>query len=182
MAALRSGWSPDNLRPAAADEELQRIETDPDSYLELLTDPQARGGPVTLPDGTQVPRLPGFRRWIWDGEFCGIINLRWQPGTEALPAYALGHVGYAVVPWKRRRGYASAALRLMLPLARAEGLRWIEVTTDLDNVASQAVVKAAGGVLVERFVKPAAYGSIESVRFRVPTQVAAAEPSATDAG
>jgi len=35
---------------------------------------------------------------MWDGEFCGQIAFRWQPGTEALPPHCLGHVGYSVVP------------------------------------------------------------------------------------
>jgi hypothetical protein len=91
---------------------------------------------------------------MWDGEFCGSIGVRWQPGTEELPPHVLGHVGYSVVPWKRRLGFATAAVRAILPDAAAEGLRWIEVTTDVDNVASQGVIERAGGVLVERFAYP----------------------------
>ena len=68
-------------------------------------------------DGTTVPRLPGYLKWMWDGEFCGVIGFRWQPGTEALPPTCLGHIGYAVVPWKRGRGYATAALLALGPLA-----------------------------------------------------------------
>ena len=67
---------------------------------------------------------------MWDGEFCGSIGFRWQPGTEVLPPHCLGHIGYAVVPWKKRRGHATRALAAMLPLARAEGLGYVELTTD----------------------------------------------------
>ena len=28
----------------------------------------------------------GGQRWLWDGEFAGQIGLRWQAGTDALPA------------------------------------------------------------------------------------------------
>ena len=59
------------------------------------------------------------RRWLWDGVFCGNILLGWASGTEALPPHGLGHIGYAVVPWKRRRGYATRALGEMLQEARA---------------------------------------------------------------
>jgi predicted acetyltransferase len=92
--------------------------------------------------------LPGFSRWLWDGEFCGSIGFRWQPGTEALPPTCLGHIGYAVVPWKRKRGYATQALALILPEAQARGLAYVEVTCDPGNVASQKVITANGGRLV----------------------------------
>lgn len=26
--------------------------------------------------------LPGYHLWMWDGEFCGSINLRWHRGTS----------------------------------------------------------------------------------------------------
>src|SRR5260370_1107296 len=85
----------------------RRIAADGDAFLASLVDKEAAGDPITLPDGMTVPRLPGYRRWLWDGEFCGSIGLRWQRGTEALPPYCLGHIGYAVVPWKQGRGYAT---------------------------------------------------------------------------
>ncbi len=85
-AALERGWSADNVRgEVAAREELQRIATGPAAFVAALDDPQAEGGPIKLPDGSTVPRLPGFRRWMWDGAFCGSIGLRWQPGTSELP-------------------------------------------------------------------------------------------------
>ena len=114
-AALVRGWSADNVRcKVAAAEELERLRSDPRSFLESMVDREAHGGPVTLPDGSTVPRLPGYRRWLWDGEFCGSIGFRWQRGTTALPPHCLGHIGYAVVPWKQRQGYATLALRLFL--------------------------------------------------------------------
>jgi predicted acetyltransferase len=168
VAALHRGWSPDNVRGhLAAREELERIAADADAFLASLVDREATGDPITLPDGTTVPRLPGYRRWIWDGEFCGSIGLRWQRGTEALPPYCLGHIGYAVVPWKQRRGYATRALREVLLEARAEGLRYVEITTDPDNLPSRRVIEANGGVLVEEFVKPAALGGKPGLRYRV---------------
>ena len=120
-----------------------------------------------LADGSTVPRLPGFVLWMWDGEFCGAIGFRWQPGTTELPPYCPGHVGYSVVPWKRRRGYATCALRLLMPHARAEGLAHIDLTTDAHNIASRRVIEANGGTLIERFNKSTAYGGAESLRFRI---------------
>lgn len=167
-AALEQGWSADNVRAAvAAAEELERIRADPSAFVASLVDREAKGGPIKMPDGTQVSRLPAFRRWLWDGEFCGSIGFRWQPGTEALPPYCLGHIGYAVVPAKRNRGYATKALAETLPLARAEGLRFVELTTDPENIPSQRTIQANGGVLHEKFIKPAPFGSKPGLRYRI---------------
>ena len=168
VAALRQGWSADNVRGAiAANEELTRIAADPLRFINSMTDREAKGEPVTLPDGSSVARIPGLRRWLWDGDFCGSIGLRWQAGTPTLPPHCLGHIGYAVVPWKQRRGYATAGLGQVLPLARAEGLPWVEITTDPDNIASQRVIAANGGVLVEHFTKPAQFASLPGLRWRI---------------
>jgi predicted acetyltransferase len=168
IAALERGWSPDNVRGLiAAREELDRIAADADAFLAGLVDRDPIKRFITLLDGTQVPRIPGYRRWMWDGEFCGSIGLRWQRGTEALPPYCLGHIGYAVVPWKQRRGYATQALRDILREAAAEGLRYVELTTDLDNLPSQRVIEANGGIFVEEFITPPGLGSKRERRYRV---------------
>src|SRR5437764_3208298 len=156
VAALERGWSADNERGVeAAREELSRIHADAAAFLASMEDREAKGPPVTLPDGSVAKRLPGFRRWLWDGEFCGSIGFRWQPGTTALPPHCLGHIGFAVVPWKRRLGYATRALELLLPEVTNEGLDYVELTTDVTNIASQRVIEANGGKVFERFPKPA---------------------------
>jgi len=168
VAALKRGWSPDNVRGVAASiEELAQIEKDAGAFVERLTDREGKGPPVVLPDGTTVPRLPGFRLWLWDTEFCGSIGFRWRPGTSELPPYVLGHIGYAVVPWKEGLGYAKLALKLMLEHARDEGLEYVEITTDPDNAASRRVIEVNGGVLIERFRKPEQYGGCDGLRFRI---------------
>ena len=167
-AALERGWSPDNVRlEKAAAEELAKIATDPAGFLASLDDPEAKGEPIKLPDGSTVVRLLGYRRWMWDGDFVGSIGFRWQKGTSALPAHVLGHIGYTVVPWKRNRGHATRALALLLPEAKARGLDYVELTTDTDNLPSQKVILACGGRLVERFTKAAAYGGVEGLRYRI---------------
>lgn len=167
-AALERGWSPDNVRGADATvEELQRIREDASAFLASKIDREAKGGPITLLDGTKAERLPGIHLWIWDGEFCGSVGFRWRPGTEALPPTCLGHIGYAVVPWKRNRGCATFGLAAMLPHARAEGLRYVELTTDVDNVPSQRTIERNGGVLVERFQKPEGLGGGAGLRYRI---------------
>lgn len=166
--ALERGWSPDNLRPReTAEAERRQIAEDPAGFVGRQVDREALGPPITLPDGSRFRRLPGYRLWIWDGEFCGTIGLRWQPGTPELPPYVLGHIGYSVVPWKRRQGHASRALAELLPMARAEGLPYVLLTTEPGNVASRRVIEANGGRLLDRFVRPASLGGGESLRFRI---------------
>ena len=157
VEALTRGWSPDNLRgEAAAREQLAAIEADTAAFVASRTDPEGRGDPVMLPDGSPVPRLPGFHRWLRDGAFCGSIGMRWQKGTAALPPHVLGHIGFSVVPLRRRRGHARRALALMLPEAAALGLPYVEITCDPVNAASRRVIEANGGRLIERFRKSAA--------------------------
>lgn len=166
--ALRRGWSRTTVEPERlAREDLEAIDRDPGAFVASLDDPEGRGAPVRLPDGSTRPRLPGFFRWIVDGEFCGNVGMRWQAGTASLPPHVLGHVGFMVVPWKRGRGYASRALGFLLPEARRVGLPFVELTTDPDNVASQKVIAANGGFLVERFRKDPVYGDAPALRFRI---------------
>jgi len=167
--ALERGWSPDNLRPERANEELLAIGEDASRFLAGLTDREAKGDPVKLPDGSLAPRLPGYHLWMWDEGFCGSINFRWQRGTEELPPHVLGHIGYSVVPWRQRLGHATRALGLMRERVHAEGLRYADITCDEDNVASRKVIEANGGCAIARFRKPESWGGKPSLRYRMYT-------------
>ena len=160
--ALEKGWSPDNTRDVSS-EQLTALRQNPSAFLASLL---AQGGVITLPDGSTRPKLPFVRLWLWDGEFCGTIALRWQEGTNALPAHVLGHIGYAVVPWKRERGYASEALRITLERAKVLGLNRVEISTEPGNEASRRVIEKNGGRFVEEFINEA-YGPDIRLRYAV---------------
>ena len=165
-AALEKGWSPNTTRDVSA-EELAAISDDPEGWLALLDDPEAKGGDVTMPDGSTVRRIPGFRSFIWDDGFYGIINLRWQHGTTDLPPYVHGHIGFSVVPWKQRQGYASRALAELLPEARALGLDFVELTADIDNIASRRTIEKCGGQFVRVITAPAGLNEGELALYRI---------------
>lgn len=167
-AALRHGWSPNNTRDVSG-EELAEIAHDPDAFIAARRDDVGAGALITLPDDRQVPRLPQRIRWIWDGEFSGLIGMRWQPGTNELPQHVLGHIGYAVVPWKRGHGLAKRALRHMLEEAREVGLSRLEISTEAENMASQKTILANRGRFARTVVNEL-YGPTERKLYVIDLQ------------
>jgi len=169
IAALREGWSPNTTRDVSA-EQLAAIAADATAFLAQFQ--RDATGTISLGDGREVPRLPGATFWISDGSFCGVINYRHVPGSEELPPHVSGHVGYAIVPWRRREGLATAALRLLLPVLRERGLPRVLITCDEDNIASRRVIEANGGVFDGVQTEPGE-PAITKLRFWVRTAPAA---------
>jgi predicted acetyltransferase len=169
VRAIERGWCPDNFcGREAADEELVRIASDPEGFVASLDDPEGRNPPIQWVDGTIRPRLPSYRRWIWADGFCGLVGLRWWGEGDGLPEwFPYGHVGYSVPEWKRRRGYASAAVSLILDDARARGLTWVEVTTNADNIPSQGVVLKNSGLLWARENGGPPHRGADIIRWRI---------------
>lgn len=169
-AALVAGWSPDTERDVSA-EQLAALRRNPGAFLFDLS---RQDGTLVTAAGREVRRLPGRVFWLDDGEFCGVINLRYVPGSDALPEYVPGHIGYAVVPWKRRLGYATRALSLMLTVAREAGLKRVELTCDEDNEPSRRVIVNNGGILTG--TRPEPDGNVKLV-FRIDLASVPAQPS-----
>jgi predicted acetyltransferase len=90
--------------------------------------------------------VPGSWFWYVDGDvYLGRIQLRHRL-TPHLRDFG-GHIGYGVRPTERRKGYATAMLRDVLPQARGLGLDRVLVTCDTTNIGSRKVIEANGGKL-----------------------------------
>jgi predicted acetyltransferase len=55
----------------------------------------------------------------------------------------------------------------MLSQAGNEGMPFVEIVTDADNVASRRVIEANGGKLSAQFPKSADHAGAESLRYRI---------------
>jgi predicted acetyltransferase len=146
---LRPFTLADESAARAAHEELARenfpflLGWDPDqpwaTYVEALDDrPRGLGlSPGWVPETFLAAEV--------DGELIGRVSIRHElnEGLENLG----GHIGYAVRPNHRRRGYASEILRQALVRAHAIGIHPVLVTCDEDNLASATIIERHGGVL-----------------------------------
>ena len=80
-----------------------------------------------------------------DGALVGRTSIRL--GLNDFLATRGGHIGYAVRPAFRRKGFASAILQGSLELAREYGITRSLVTCDDNNTGSASVIERCGGVL-----------------------------------
>jgi predicted acetyltransferase len=97
-----------------------------------------------------------------NGELVGRASLRFK--LNEFFAERGGHVGYAVAPTQRRKGYATEILRQSLVLLRAEGVERVLVTCANDNVGSARTIEINGGVY-ESTVAPVPGDPIETRRY-----------------
>ena len=82
----------------------------------------------------------------YDGEeLVGVFSLKFEL-TEFLRNFG-GHVGYAVKPSRRNRGFATQMLKQGLEIAKDFGFDRLLAVCDDDNYASEAVILKNGGLL-----------------------------------
>jgi predicted acetyltransferase len=148
--ALREGYSRDSLRDETP-ETIASIAAAPEWFVGTILNPPAT---VVLPDGTLGERVPETHLWYVEGdEFLGSISVRHRL-NDVLAGWG-GHVGYAVRPAARGKGYASAMLAGMLDHIRANlPLRRVMLTVNVKNPASIRVIEKNGGVLADTIPHP----------------------------
>jgi len=117
-------------------------------YLQVLAE-QEQG--INLPSAHHVPST--FLFAFVGKRIVGRVSIRHRL-NEFLEREG-GHIGYVVVPEFRRRGYATAILRLALNLAREKyGISSVLVTCDDDNIGSVKTIEKNGGVLDTVIAQP----------------------------
>ncbi len=117
-----------------------------DEYKEWLVAKQREAEQEGIVDGWKVPSTTF---WLYaDGLPVGFGSVR-HFLTEAL-CKAGGHIGYGIAPQFRGKGYGNEILKLLLDKAYEIGIEKVLITVHLDNIASQAVALANGGVITER--------------------------------
>ncbi|MDO8620433.1 MAG: GNAT family N-acetyltransferase [bacterium] len=94
-----------------------------------------------LPEG----HVPHTRYWLVEGgKFIGGVDIRHRLTDHLLKSG--GHIGYAIRPSERGKGYGNKILELALPKAKELGIMSALVTCRKDNVASAKVIEKNGGV------------------------------------
>nr|WP_295902684.1 GNAT family N-acetyltransferase [uncultured Bdellovibrio sp.] len=102
-------------------------------------------------DANKIPpnRVPSSMLYAFvGGEIVGRLNIR-----HSLNAYLLergGHVGYAVSPRHRQKGYASEIFRQGLQYCQKLGIEKLLITCADHNVPSWRIIEKFGGFLENR--------------------------------
>lgn len=107
---------------------------------------------TTEPDTTRGWVSAEFYDIIVGDRLVGTIQLR-LGNTEAIRLHG-GHVGYDIDPEHRGCGYASAALRHLVPIADRHGFEELWITCRPDNIASRRTLEKAGASYVDTVAVP----------------------------
>jgi len=103
-----------------------------------------------LPDG-YVTASTFFLMEEGESKILGVINIRHRLNDHLLNNPG-GHIGYAIAPGERQRGYGTEQLRLALEICRGMGINPVLVTCNRENTASARVIQKNGGVLEDERV------------------------------
>ena len=83
-----------------------------------------------------------------DDRIVGIIDIRHNLNNDFLTQFG-GHIGYAVRPTERQKGYATQMLKLALQYAKSIDLKKVMLGCYSDNTASVKTIEMCGGILTQ---------------------------------
>ena len=119
------------------------VEKNFESYLNLMN--EMKHG-RSLGEG----HVPMTSLFAFEGDvIVGKVSLRHHL-NEHLENYG-GHIGYAVLPDYRGKGYAREMLKQALPFCKALGLNKVLIICDEGNAPSIKVILSNGGILENTF-------------------------------
>ena len=113
-------------------------------YIKILED----FGKGITPEGMVTAN---FLLAVDDGEIVGRVSIR-HSLNDFLFNYG-GHIGYAVRPQFRRKGYATEILKQALEFCRGLGLEKALITCNDTNVPSAKTIEKCGGKLENKVIE-----------------------------
>jgi len=119
------------------------------TYRQFLHSCKRNTSEKTVPRGL-VPDTLYFLMDEGRGKILGRISIRHRLNENLL--HHGGHIGYAIAPSERRKGYATEQLRLGLEKCKEMGIGPVLVTCNKENAASSKVIQKNGGVLEDERV------------------------------
>lgn len=111
----------------------------------------------TVPANPLKRYVPGYEfEMRHPGQTVALGSVRLRIGSASALRYP-GHIGYEVKHRFRGHRYAARSCRLLLPLARAHGLKAVWLTVDPKNIPSQKICEIVGAKHVETIRIPKAH-------------------------
>ncbi len=90
-----------------------------------------------------------------DDHVVGMIQIRHAPSHGiGIPECMASHIYYEIIPEYRLRGYGTQILALGIKEAQKIGLKELYLTCMEDNLGSQKIIEANGGIFVEKALIP----------------------------
>lgn len=142
IQALQEGFFRGNQNPATP-EDIQEILQNPKEFIESLC--ACKTEEEVTPSGKLVHMVPYEILWLHAGNtFIGEVSFRFEL-SPLLEDFG-GHIGYGIRPSFQRRGMGCLALEMICERARSRGMDRLLVTCSPDNIASERIILANGGL------------------------------------
>jgi predicted acetyltransferase len=111
--------------------------------------------------GINIPkdRVPATMYWaVVKNKVIGRVHIRHKL-NKGLRVVG-GHIGYAVIPSERGKGYATEMLRQAVNITKKMGIKKAMITCSDQNIASQKVIEANGGIFSKKMKHPEQKGYV----------------------